>query len=169
MKGKKILTITLLAFVLAGVIFLIFKETKSGRPQASPAGTVSGSKPQIKEQDKKSRGNEFVVYYFHGSKRCPTCNLIEKLTDKAVTENFAKQLKSGKLLWKSVNTDLAENRHFTEDYKLEYQSVILSQVKDGKEVSWKNLDQVWQLVRDEPAFLKYVKSEIEKSMGANNE
>jgi hypothetical protein len=45
------------------------------------------------------------------------------------------------------------------DYGLFTQSLILSRVVDGKEVEWKNLDQIWKLVGDKEQYLTYVTSE----------
>ncbi|MBK6403606.1 MAG: hypothetical protein IPF66_00370 [Holophagales bacterium] len=46
------------------------------------------------------------------------------------------------------------------DYRLYTKSVVVSEVKDGKEVRWKNLDQVWQLLGSPDAFQEYVEREV---------
>jgi len=46
-----------------------------------------------------------------------------------------------------------------QDYQLYTKSVVLSLVKDGKEVKFKNLDKVWQLLRNKDKFYKYIKEE----------
>jgi len=53
-----------------------------------------------------------------------------------------------------------ENEHFVQEYSLYSQSVILSEMKDGKEVSWKNLIRVWELVQSEEKFKEYVQGEV---------
>jgi hypothetical protein len=52
------------------------------------------------------------------------------------------------------------NEHFAEDYKLYTKSVIVSTQKDGKESSWKNLDQIWTLVGDQTKYMEYIRKEV---------
>jgi hypothetical protein len=100
------------------------------------------------------------VYYFHGNLRCKTCKKIEALTKKTLEESFAAQLKDGSVELQVVNVDETENEHFVEDYELAIRSVVVSQLKQGKEAKWRRLDKVWQLVHDEPAFSDYLRTEI---------
>lgn len=100
------------------------------------------------------------VYYFHGNMRCKTCKKIEALTKKTLEEGFAAQLKDGSVELQVVNVDETENEHFVEDYQLATRSVVVSQIKQGKETKWRRLDKVWQLVHDEPAFSDYLRTEI---------
>ncbi len=101
-----------------------------------------------------------IVYYFHGNARCPTCYKLESYAKSAVESDFADAIKKGRCEWKTVNVDETGNRHFTNDYKLYTKSVIVSTVKDGKEISWKNLDQIWQLVHEEGKYREYIRNEV---------
>jgi len=102
-----------------------------------------------------------MVYYFHGSFRCPTCHKLEQYAKEAVETNFKGALGSGTLEYKTVNTDDKGNEHFLGDYQLFTKSVVLSMTKDGKEVKWKNLDKIWDLVQNKQKYMDYVKCEIE--------
>ena len=101
------------------------------------------------------------AYYFHGSFRCSSCRFIEQNTESALKQYFAEELKSGKLVFKHVNIEEKENKHFINHYQLYTKSVILSLVKDGKEVKWKNLDKVWHILNDKNKFHNYIKSETQ--------
>lgn len=107
----------------------------------------------------------FTATYFHGSFRCATCQRIETLSREVVSDHFGDALKSGTLVWRTVNVDEPENQHYTKDYQLFTRSLILSEVKDGKEIRWKNLEKVWDFVRNEEAFDSYVSSEVKAWMG----
>jgi hypothetical protein len=107
----------------------------------------------------------FTATYYHSSFRCPTCEQIEMLSAAAISGNFSNELKSGALTWRAVNIDEPANRHFSKDYQLYTQSLIISEMKDGKEVRWKNLEKVWTLVRNEKQFDQYVASEIKSWLG----
>ena len=103
---------------------------------------------------------KLIVYYFHGHQRCPTCYKLENYAKSVVEKDFAEAIKTGKIEWKTVNVEVKGNEHFNNDYKLYTKSVIVSTINNGKESSWKNLDQIWQLVHDENAYREYVRKEI---------
>jgi hypothetical protein len=65
------------------------------------------------------------------------------------------------LIWGTINYDQKENKHYLKDYNLFTKAVILSRVKDGNEIEWKNLDRIWDLVHDKERFLKYIQKETE--------
>ena len=101
-----------------------------------------------------------VVYYFMTTQRCPSCMKIESYTKEAVERTFAPALKNGSMVWKMVNVDSSENNHFIKDYQLVSKSVVLVKMKGGKQVSWKNLDKVWELLNNKSAFQSYVVKEV---------
>ena len=100
------------------------------------------------------------VYYFHGKVRCYSCNMIEKLTVETIRESFPMEIENGRVKISVVNTSNSENEHFVKDYGLYSQSVILSEMNDGREVNWKNLIRVWELLRNEEVFKDYVRKEV---------
>lgn len=106
-------------------------------------------------------GAPYRVYYFHRTFRCPSCETIEALSKAVVEEDFQAELALNNLAWKAFNLDDKENQHFEDDYNLQAQSVVLSEVHDGKEVRWKNLGKVWDLLDDEAAFRDYIKQEVQ--------
>lgn len=106
---------------------------------------------------------DFVaVYYFHGNFRCVNCHNIEQYTKEAVEKYFQKELSAGKVVFKVINVETGGNEHFTNDYRLYTKSVVLSLVKNGKEIKFDNLGKVWEYLRNKDAFHQYIKSEIEK-------
>ena len=110
-------------------------------------------------------GDALVVYYFHGNVRCPSCLLLEELTRSTVEFYLGEEMKTGRISLKIINTDKPDNAHFTEDYDLSVQSVVLSQVQNGGEKSWKKLDRLWELLHDEEVLVEYMKGEIRQSLG----
>lgn len=116
----------------------------------------------------QSVNSKVIVYYLHNSFRCPSCHKIENYTKEAVNANFANQLKAGTLEFKVINFDEKPNKHFVEDYQLYTKSVVLSRVKDGKQVEWKNLDKIWTLLGDKAKFQQYIKTETANFLKGNN-
>jgi hypothetical protein len=103
---------------------------------------------------------KLIVYYFHGFQRCPTCFKLENYAKSVVENDFAEAVRKGKIEWKTVNVEVKGNEHFNDDYKLYTKSVVVSTINNGKESSWKNLEQIWQLVHDEGAYREYIRNEI---------
>ena len=107
----------------------------------------------------QSVNSKVIVYYLHNSFRCPSCHKIENYTKEAVNTNFANQLKAEILEFKVINIDEKVNKHYVNDYKLYTKSVVLSKVKNGKQIEWKNLDKIWILLGDKAKFQQYIKTE----------
>jgi hypothetical protein len=122
--------------------------------------SFSAEKAETPKIDVKAAAHHISVTYFYTTARCPTCHKIEELSSLAVSSNFEDELKTGKIVWRIINVDEPENKHYNTDYQLYTKSLIISEVKDGKEVRWKNLEKVWTFVRDEEKFDAYVKAEI---------
>ncbi len=124
---------------------------------AEGAGSGAANTPLAPKVAPKVKA-QTVVYYFHGTSRCRTCRTIEAYADEAVKAAFAPELASGRLAWQPTNVDEPANGHFVNDYQLFTRSLVLVDGSDPKR--FKNLEKVWQLVRDKPAFLKYVQDEV---------
>ena len=116
----------------------------------------------LPQTEVKSQQSKVIAYYFHGTFRCATRQTIEKYSKEAIDHYFANELKNGKLEFKSLNVEEAENRHYIQDYQLFSKALVISLIKNGKEKSWKNLVDVWTHVRDKDKFFQYVKDEVEK-------
>jgi len=116
------------------------------------------SPPALAAEDAK--GAHVVAYYFHGTFRCPTCHKLEQYSKEAIETNFKDTLTSGKLEFKVINVEDKGNEHYASDYRLYTKSLILSLVKDGKEIKWKNLDKIWEYVSNKQRFIDYVKSGV---------
>ena len=105
-----------------------------------------------------------IAYYFHGTFRCYTCTNMEKYSREAIETNFKDALASGNLEFKAVNVEDRGNEHFVNDYQIYTKTLILSLVKDGKEIKYKNLDKIWEYVRNKEKFIGYVTDEIKSFM-----
>lgn len=165
MKAKTIITVVLLAFVGASVVYLVIKEsggksTAPVSPQTAEQTAEAEKEPQIPvTSEKKVTQRKVVAYYFHGNTRCMTCRRIEAYTKEAIDTGFPEALKDDRLEWQVINVDESGNEHFIQDFQLVTRSVVIEEIADGKRTRWKNLQRVWELVRNKGVFLKYIQDE----------
>ncbi len=85
---------------------------------------------------------------------------MEQYAAEVIQNDFKDALAAGKLTFKAVNVDQKANEHYVKDYNLFTKSLILSIQKDGKEVRSKNLDKIWQWVRNKEQYQNYVRGEV---------
>lgn len=172
MKPKHIVTAILFAFVAASVVLLVMKELRPGTPgtiePAQSAAPADGTPPVAQESAGDAGESAAVpavsastiVYYLHGTRRCPTCRKLEEYTREAVMSGFAEDVKAGTIVWRAINTDDPGNEHYVKDYVLSTKSVVLSAVTGGTETRWRNLPRIWDLVGDKATYIAYIQEEI---------
>lgn len=175
MKIKTILTVVLLVFVVGSLGWLIFKPgpDKTTEAATNPSSTESTSPteataPSVPKAKPTGSGNPSVsprpdrvnVYYFHTTYRCPTCYKIEKYTKEAMESGFSQALRDGRVQFQVLNIEEPANSHFVQDYKLYTKSVVVVDIKGGKQVRWSNLAKVWELVGNQQLFIKYIQDEV---------
>lgn len=159
-KLNKFLIVALLLGTATGLIVGCGNSGEQKTVQPNIAGEDRAEK--ISAEEKTGIGETKVIaYYFYTNYRCQSCYTIEKYTKESIEENFEDELTSGELVFKPVNTEEKENEHFLGDYQLHTKSVVLSLVKDGEEIKFKNLKKVWELLRNKDGFYKYIKEETE--------
>jgi hypothetical protein len=151
-KDQKVDTVTVSSEPVPAPESQPVKEPAAKQKQETPLPL-----PEVKPQNAK-----VIAYYFHGTFRCTTCRTIEQYSHDAIQMYFAKELGNGRLEFRPVNIEEPGNKHFIQDYQLVTRSLVLSLMSDGKETKWKNLADVWKLVRDKDKFFQYVKDEVEK-------
>jgi hypothetical protein len=147
-----------------------FGGTTAVKKQKSKAKTVATAPKAPKTEAPKDtavkkENKVLVVYYFMTTYRCHSCHYIEENTRKALDESFANEFKSGRMVFKMINIEEPANAHFVEEYKLYTKSVVLSATVGDKEVKWKNLDKVWQMIGKDDSFKNYITSEVKAYLG----
>ena len=168
-KLNKFLIVALLIVVSAtGLIVGCRNSGEQKTVQSNVAREAHAEK--ISTEEKTGAGEAKVIaYYFYTNYRCQSCYTIEKYTKESIEGNFEGELASGELVFKPVNIEEKENEHFLGDYQLYTKSVVLSLVKDGKEIKFKNLKKVWELLRNKDEFYKYIKEETRKFLDEINQ
>lgn len=156
MSPKNIITISLLVFVAASIAVLTAKSLRQSPPSAT--SDLDGPDKTRTIQD------GVVVYYFHGNTRCPTCRAIETYAHEAVVNAFAEHLKNQQIHWQVINYETPGNEHYAQDYELVAPNVVLVMFKDGKQMKWKGLPEVWEHVGDKAIFVDFVQKSLSEFM-----
>jgi hypothetical protein len=170
MKPKSFIKAGLLVFVFGSLAYLGVKESRqlaSPDPLAAQGVQAASKASTTATAMQKPQTNKIIAYYFHTTYRCATCRRIEAYSKEAIDLGFAPELANGRLEFRLVNIELPENQHFAQDYKLFTKSLVLVRMRDGKQVEWKNLSQVWELTGEHDAFLSYVRGEVRNYLEKN--
>lgn len=153
-----------IVFVLAMLTSIL------AQPGEDVISREAASEDSVRQDNISEQSDTIIATYFHGDRRCATCRKLEAYSREAFETGFAEELRDSTLVWRTINYDRAENGHFLKDYELYTKSLILSRTSDGQEIGWKNLDKIWELVRNKEDYIKYVQSETRKfieSSGSN--
>ncbi|MFZ4582573.1 MAG: nitrophenyl compound nitroreductase subunit ArsF family protein [Paludibacter sp.] len=97
------------------------------------------------------------VYYFHYSRRCATCNAVEEVTKKTISESFASQFKKREITFKSVNLDEDTSETLAKKCKAEGQALLI--ISNGKRIDL--TDKAFMYARTSPEKLK---GEVKKAI-----
>jgi hypothetical protein len=154
-KAKTWVSRILLAFVFVTIGFALGRQTAPQSPPPAQAAGGSSSRPAATE-------DKVVVYSVHMTFRCWECNQIEWLTKELLEKEFAEELTSGKIEYRSV--DYMQDDEFARRYNIASSTVVVTRLQDGKEVEFERLDEVWTKSRNRDEFMAYVKGAIQSQL-----
>jgi len=152
---RKTSMVVLLFFAIFTAGYAVGKEVGARRalsqlpPPASASAAASETGPTLQ------------VWYFHSTKRCKKCNLIEAYAKEAIDTRFADQVAAGTITWQVANTDEVWNADAVTRYGLVQSSLVLVEMLDGEEQDYTVCNSTWALTGDKDAFIEYVASEVE--------
>ncbi len=152
---------SLLMFVAATCVVLIVKAVSSvhhAPPTAAGAGSPGTAAGTIRDG--------VQVYYIHGNLRCSTCVAIENYAKEAVETGFPEELRTGRVEWYAINYEDPGNEHYAIEYEIIAPSVILAKFENGRQVEWKGLHEIWEIVGNKNASVSYVQSSLREFAGA---
>jgi len=135
-------------------------EPPTTRPPTARPPAPAAAAPAVPPPAPAEPPATVLVTYFHTTARCMSCLKIEDLTNATMSTRFAGPIAEKRIVWRSLNLDEPANAHFVKDYGLYTKSVVVSEVRDGREVRWKNLEKVWDLLGDADGFQAYVEREV---------
>lgn len=146
-------TLTLMAMA---IVVAEAADVAAGESEQPTVRTSAGGGENTTTEGSVESKSRYVVYYFHGERRCRTCRTIEAYAEELVKSRLAKELRAGSLAWKVINYDEPENKHFIEDFGLVSASLVVAEMNGDEPVRFEVLQKAWFLVRDKPGFDRYL-------------
>lgn len=110
--------IILLALFLPGIARAVEKQEKS----------TGKSDISIPHEDVE----KVEVLYFHPRFRCVSCNAVEKFAREVTKDKFVKEMKDGKLVFKSLEIDDPKNKKLVDELGVTGSSLYIVASGDGK-------------------------------------
>lgn len=111
---------------------------------------VNAIEPQKKTTPTVANAATVEVYYFHFSRRCATCQAVEKESENAIATLYPVQYKSGKITLKSINLDEDGSKAIAEKCKADGQSLLVISGNKRFDIT----DKAFMYARTSPEKLK---------------
>ena len=73
------------------------------------------------------------ILYFHGRQRCATCRAIETLAREVAEKDFADEIKSGKLIFRTIDISDPNNAQLAARYEVSWSSLFVNKWTNGHE------------------------------------
>ncbi len=145
--------LVLLVIALGSPAVWGFRQWERSQAIASAAPLTTDDLPRI-------AGDQVVMTYFTSNVRCRSCREIERLTRETATEEFAAELSDNRLVFRVINTDEPANHAYLGRYRITSKSVVISHRRAGKEETWQEMADVWELLDQPTAFRAYLGRQI---------
>jgi thioredoxin-related protein len=100
---------------------------------ACGAKSNKNEKQTIVKENVIDKPNRIEVLYFHGKQRCITCKNIEKYSKEVVENDFAKELKSGDIVFKVIDFSTPVGEAIADKYEISFSSLLVNKFTNGKE------------------------------------
>ena len=145
--------------ILALVAAVVTTGCNEPAPATGDVPKATGDAPKA-VADPNAAPDKIVVYYFHATRRCPTCLGIQDNIEQTINEKFADETTAGKLAFEELNFEEDANKHFVDEYQLSFSTMIVAAQAGGKTVKWENAEKVWEYAHTPPDLKAYVEKMI---------
>ncbi|MPM11186.1 hypothetical protein SDC9_57525 [bioreactor metagenome] len=108
---------------------------------------------------------KLLVYDFHITHRCATCQKIEETTVETLNNYYKAQLDSGIIVFKTFNCELEENAELVKKYSAYGSTLVLTRLwPDGKEVIVDITDIAFSKIGKPELFVEKLREKIDELM-----
>lgn len=104
------------------------------------------------------------LYHFHGDRSCTSCTVLGDFAEDTVTEWYAPELESGRIVFDHINFDNPDNSDLVEKYGPTGSSLWIG-VYDANGFYAQELVVPWYMIKDKEQFITYIRAVIEQQLG----
>ncbi len=146
--------------LIALILILGFSLVKTPDPTKTERQPNQSARSSLPNTSGLPSGVQKIqVFHFHATQQCISCINVGKFTKEVIEEKFAREFKSGKIVFKEVNVDLPENLQIVQKYQVSGSALFISVVKDGQEYQEEDTT-VWRLVVNEGQLKNYFETKL---------
>lgn len=121
---KRIQSIGLATVICVSALFIQSCSSKASNTEVKEESCCSSTKENVLAESsccsKTQEESQLTVYYFHATRRCATCQAVEKVTKEYIEANYA-----GKVNFISVNREEDQNKDLVEKYEIAGQTLLI--------------------------------------------
>ena len=156
---KETTSIALIAFAALAVIALLFMG-------GAQTGQNSTARDLAINQGFASSVNKIEVFHFHGTNQCYSCKTVGAYAEETINTYYQNEVKSGKIVFSSINYDLKENNATATKYGVTGSSLWIG-VYDSEGFHPEQNTNVWYKIGDKQDYMTYLKDVIGKRLEGN--
>lgn len=121
----------------------------------------SETKLQAQEAQKATTVDDVIeVYYFHYTRRCVTCRIVERETENAINEFFPEMAKDGKIVYMPLNLEEGDNMNLAGKLGVSGQTLLIKNGVKQSDIT----NRAFMNVRNTERLKQEVKTAIEGMM-----
>ena len=121
---RKLNVIGLSLLFAVGSIFMQSCSSKANNTEKAEEACCSSAKEEVVEEtaccSESTEESTVTAYYFHATRRCATCQAVEKVSKEYIETNY-----QGKVNFISVNREEDQNKELVEKYEIAGQTLLL--------------------------------------------
>ena len=110
--------------------------------------------------------DKLEVYHFHGTNQCYSCKTVGAYAEETINTYFSDELKTGKIVFDHINTELPENKDLAIKYGATSASLWLGSYDKTGFHAEQNTN-VWYKISNKQDYMNYLKDLIQKRLAGD--
>lgn len=145
-------------------LIVIFVSCKNNKTDENNQNSNNSTSEIAKYKDAK-----LVIYYFHATNRCPTCNSVENNVKEVLQNFYSNELDNDQIIFKSLNFEEKENEELVKKYQIAMSTLLFIYDKNQKEETSDLTNIAFTFSRSDPQTFKNILNDtIQKLLKINN-
>jgi len=163
---RGIIAAILLLGIAAMTVFSAGCTSDGGEPVNVTTSTPTNEPANTLETEVTYTGSNVEtveIYHFHGDRSCTSCVVLGNLAEETVTEWYAPELESGRLVFDHINYEAPENSDLVEQYRPTGSSLWIG-IHDENGFYAQELVTPWYMLGDKDAYSQYLRAVLEQQL-----